>query len=354
MWRNRAAFRPTTPENIDALFAGEGPARVPRRRRSSSSWTAGRRSAAASSSTRPRPGHTTRTSATRSCRSSTAATARWPTEITAGIAGKSSGGYGAMVTPDASPGPLRRARDARRRRALRGVLRADIRGGARALRDTTTARSSAGSRTSGRGRPSRRRRTDRSRVDGYAACYSADPDGTVRLPFDTATGELIPEIWERWLRWDPVRMARGRARGHPALDAGDLDRRGRQGRVLPGPRRRGVPSGGSRRAARRPSSSSSPRSTARSSTATRSRSGTSPSGSAPDCCPIVGRAACPRRRLAILAPVGAQPSGSSDAPPEGFLGCKNLVTTQGWSQPWSVLDGRCSRRGPTCRSSAAR
>ena len=39
-----------------------------------------------------------------------------------------------------------------------------------------------------------------------AACYSTAEDGTVRLPYDTATGQLIPEIWERWLRWDPVRM----------------------------------------------------------------------------------------------------------------------------------------------------
>jgi hypothetical protein len=39
-----------------------------------------------------------------------------------------------------------------------------------------------------------------------AACYSADEDGTVRLPYDTATGELIPEVWDRWLAWDPVRM----------------------------------------------------------------------------------------------------------------------------------------------------
>ena len=39
-----------------------------------------------------------------------------------------------------------------------------------------------------------------------AACYSADPDGTVRLPFDPKTGQLIPELWERWLAWDPVRM----------------------------------------------------------------------------------------------------------------------------------------------------
>lgn len=42
---------------------------------------------------------------------------------------------------------------------------------------------------------------------GVAACFSADDDGTVRLPFDTATGRLIPEVWQRWLDWDPVRMA---------------------------------------------------------------------------------------------------------------------------------------------------
>jgi hypothetical protein len=39
-----------------------------------------------------------------------------------------------------------------------------------------------------------------------AACYSADEDGTVQLPFDTTTGKLIPEVWERWLSRDPVRM----------------------------------------------------------------------------------------------------------------------------------------------------
>jgi hypothetical protein len=39
-----------------------------------------------------------------------------------------------------------------------------------------------------------------------AACYSTDPDGTVRLPYDPATGELLPEVWERWLALDPVRM----------------------------------------------------------------------------------------------------------------------------------------------------
>jgi S-formylglutathione hydrolase FrmB len=42
-----------------------------------------------------------------------------------------------------------------------------------------------------------------------AAAYSPDPEhpGGVLLPFDTTTGVLIPEIWERWLARDPVRMA---------------------------------------------------------------------------------------------------------------------------------------------------
>jgi hypothetical protein len=39
-----------------------------------------------------------------------------------------------------------------------------------------------------------------------AACYSTDGDGTVQLPYEPLTGRLRPEIWERWLAWDPVRM----------------------------------------------------------------------------------------------------------------------------------------------------
>jgi hypothetical protein len=39
-----------------------------------------------------------------------------------------------------------------------------------------------------------------------SACYSADKDGTVRLPYDPAIGNVDMEIWERWLEWDPVRM----------------------------------------------------------------------------------------------------------------------------------------------------
>jgi len=42
---------------------------------------------------------------------------------------------------------------------------------------------------------------------GVSACFSAREDGTPELPFDPHTGVLRPEVWQRWLDWDPVRMA---------------------------------------------------------------------------------------------------------------------------------------------------
>jgi S-formylglutathione hydrolase FrmB len=44
----------------------------------------------------------------------------------------------------------------------------------------------------------------------YASCYSptVDRPGEFDLPFDLTTGELRPDVWERWLAWDPVRMVR--------------------------------------------------------------------------------------------------------------------------------------------------
>jgi hypothetical protein len=41
---------------------------------------------------------------------------------------------------------------------------------------------------------------------GVAACFSARDDGTVELPFDPRTGVLRQQAWQRWLDWDPVRM----------------------------------------------------------------------------------------------------------------------------------------------------
>jgi S-formylglutathione hydrolase FrmB len=42
---------------------------------------------------------------------------------------------------------------------------------------------------------------------GVAACFSAHEDGSVDLPFSPRTGALRPEVYQRWLDWDPVRMA---------------------------------------------------------------------------------------------------------------------------------------------------
>lgn len=44
-------------------------------------------------------------------------------------------------------------------------------------------------------------------VLGVAACFSANPDGRAELPFDPRTGVIRPDVWRRWLDWDPVRMA---------------------------------------------------------------------------------------------------------------------------------------------------
>jgi len=41
---------------------------------------------------------------------------------------------------------------------------------------------------------------------GCAACFSAGDDGVPVLPFDPRTGQLRPDVWQRWLAWDPARM----------------------------------------------------------------------------------------------------------------------------------------------------
>jgi hypothetical protein len=124
-----------------------------------------------------------------------------------GITGKSSGGYGAMVTamlrPDLFGGLATHAGDA----LFEVCYQPDFRKSARVLRDEY-----GGSFDKFwedfRSRPALSKDSDGHVLNDWcmAACYSADEDGTVRIPYDTATGELIPEVWDRWLAWDPVRM----------------------------------------------------------------------------------------------------------------------------------------------------
>jgi hypothetical protein len=146
-----------------------------------------------------------------------------------GIMGKSSGGYGAMVTPMLRPdlfgGLATHAGDA----LFEVCYQLEFPQVARALRDEH-----GGSYErfweDFRSRPAMSKKEDAGLVNAYcmAACYSAEEDGSVSLPFDTATGELRPEVWERWLAWDPVRMVRRYAealRGLRAIyiDAGTRD-----------------------------------------------------------------------------------------------------------------------------------
>jgi hypothetical protein len=129
-----------------------------------------------------------------------------------GIAGKSSGGYGAMITPIQRPdlwgGLATHAGDA----LFETCYLPDFRKSVRALRESY-AGSFARFWEDFRARPAFTRESDGYLINDWcmAACYSADTDGTVHLPYDTTTGELIPEIWARWLEHDPVRMVASHA-----------------------------------------------------------------------------------------------------------------------------------------------
>jgi S-formylglutathione hydrolase FrmB len=146
-----------------------------------------------------------------------------------GIAGKSSGGYGAMVTPMLRPdlfgGLATHAGDSLFENAYLPEFRESV----RELRDHYDG-SFDKFWEQFRSRPAFTKDADAVLLNSWcmAACYSADPDGTVQLPFDTDTGELIPDVWERWLQWDPVRMVPKHAdalRGMRAIyiDAGTRD-----------------------------------------------------------------------------------------------------------------------------------
>jgi hypothetical protein len=123
------------------------------------------------------------------------------------ISGKSSGGYGAMVTamrrPDVFGGFATHAGDALFELICPGMFAE----AARLLRDRYDGSYEAYFADL-RGRVFGTKDSDGKLMEvyAYAAAYSAEPDGTVLLPFD-GTGRLVPDVWQRWLACDPVRMA---------------------------------------------------------------------------------------------------------------------------------------------------
>ena len=224
MWRNRTPFRRPFPENADALFAsGEAPPCI---LVYVDAWTAYGGSQFVDS-----PG-TGRYHSYLCEEVVPFVDARYRTLAAAdhrGIAGKSSGGFGAMVSamlrPDLFGAFASHAGDALYELCyIPGFAKV-----ARALRDEYEG---SYERFWGdfRARVPMSKETDGDLVltYGVAAAFSAEPDGRVLLPFETSTGRLVPDVWERWLAWDPVRMIGRHAealRGLRAvyLDAGKRD-----------------------------------------------------------------------------------------------------------------------------------
>jgi Putative esterase len=202
MWRNRLAFRKTFPELCDELFAsGSAPACIVIW---VDCWTSlggsqfvdspgtGRYHTYLCDEVVPWVDRHYRTLAERGRR---------------GIVGKSSGGYGAALTamlrPDLFGGFASHAGGG----LFEVTIRPFFRDAVRALRDLY-----GGSYErfweDFRGRPAFSRDSDALLVlqYGFSAAYSADPDGTVHLPYDLTTARVIPQVWERWLEWDTVLM----------------------------------------------------------------------------------------------------------------------------------------------------
>lgn len=202
MWRNRSAFRKNFPELADELFAqGEIPPAIVVW---VDCWTSlggsqfvdspatGRYHTYLCDEIVPWVDAHYRTLAQREHR---------------GIAGKSSGGYGAMITPMLRPdlwgGLATHAGDALFEMCYLPLFAPSV----RYLRDHYDS-SFEKFWQDFRSRTAFTQGGDDNLLNDWcmAACYSADEDGTVHLPYDLHTGELKPAIWERWLAWDPVRM----------------------------------------------------------------------------------------------------------------------------------------------------
>jgi hypothetical protein len=219
MWRNRSAFRKTFPELADELFSSGGS--PPCLLVFVDAWTS-----LGGSQFIDSPG--TGRYHTYLCDELVPfVDSRYRTLAEAahrGIAGKSSGGYGAMVNPMLRPdvfgGLATHAGDSLFEACYLPAFRHSV----RTLRDDYDG-SFERFWDDFRNRPAGSKESDWNLLNDWcmAACYSADEGGTVQVPYDTDTGELRPEIWERWLAWDPVRMASRRADALRSLRAIYID-----------------------------------------------------------------------------------------------------------------------------------
>ena len=228
MWLSRSAFEPTIVERLDAMFAGERPPASDAVIVFVDAWTSlGGSQFVNSSAIGDYSDYI--------CDEVVPfIDANYPTVAEPqrrGVAGKSSGGYGAMVLamrrPDVFGGLVSHSGDA----LFEACYLPDVHKAVRALRDHFD-----GSLETFWQRFAARERFDFERfgaiinIHAMACAYSPDPEHPSRplLPFDLSSGRLIPEVWERWLEHDPVRMVQGHAQAlarmrHIHIEAGRGD-----------------------------------------------------------------------------------------------------------------------------------
>ena len=223
MWRNRSAYRQPFPETADAMFArGEAPPAIVVY---VDAWTAYGGSQVVDS-----PG-TGRYHSYLCDEVVPWVDARYRTDAAPGrraVLGKSSGGFGAMITPMLRPdlfGALAtHAGDSLYELScIPGFGQA-----ARYLRDYDGDIWKWWADFESRTSFTREADHELLMLLGVSACFSANPDGSVELPFNPRTGVLRPDVWQRWLDWDPVRMIpkyAGQLRSMRAIwiDAGKRD-----------------------------------------------------------------------------------------------------------------------------------
>jgi S-formylglutathione hydrolase FrmB len=139
--------------------------------------------------------------------------ARYPTAADRehrALAGKSSGGYGAMVVPMLRPDVFGAFASHAGDALFECCYLPTFPRVARALRDNFD-----GSYKNFHQEFARAERFDFERFGapfemyGYAAAYTPDPADplNVLLPFEITTGRVVDGVWEQWLALDPVRMA---------------------------------------------------------------------------------------------------------------------------------------------------
>ncbi|MBE1493665.1 S-formylglutathione hydrolase FrmB [Amycolatopsis lexingtonensis] len=217
MWANRTPFRQTFLETADAVFAGGTPGCVVVY---VDAWTAYGGSQFVDS-----PG-TGRYHSYLCDEIVPWVDARYrtlPVPESRAIAGKSSGGFGAMITPMLRPDLFGALATHAGDSLYELSYLQDFGKAARALRgyDQDILKWWADFRA----RPAFTKPEDATLLQllGVSACFSPREDGTPELPCDPVTGAVRPEVWERWLAWDPVRMVPDHAASIRALRAVWID-----------------------------------------------------------------------------------------------------------------------------------